>query len=142
MNKPGYLLSYDSPNEYGLFSSGASQSRSTGKSKGRRVSVAPFAVPRRTKRRVKYSMLAQARIDEMKNIDIRTVDRDALPDMSNFKFDNTLSQEERAKRIYEASSNPYLFRLGDTVVKVEFAENGLPLQDLMGALLLRKKSGL
>jgi hypothetical protein len=49
---------------------------------------------------------------------------------------------ERAKRIFEASNNPYLFRLGDTVVKVEFAENGLPLQDWMGALLLRKKSGL
>ena len=87
-------------------------------------------------------MVAQARIDEMKNIDIRTVDRNALSDMSGFKFDNTLSQTERAKRIYETSSNPYLFRLGDTVVKVEYADKGPTLQELMGALLLRKKSGL
>ena len=87
-------------------------------------------------------MLAQARIDEMKNIDIRTVDKNDLPDMADFKFDNTLSQAERAKRIYKASNNPYLFRLDDMVVKVEFADNGPTLQDLMGALLLRQKCGL
>jgi len=87
-------------------------------------------------------MVAQAQIEEMKNIDIRAVDRNALSDMSGFEFDNTLSQAERAKRIYETSNNPYFFRLGDTVVKVEYADKGPTLQELMGALMLRKKSGL
>jgi hypothetical protein len=87
-------------------------------------------------------MLTQSRIEEMKNVDIRTVDRNALPDMSGFKFDNSLSQTERARRIYEASDNPYLFRLGDMMIKVEFAEQGKTLQEHMGALLLRQKCGL
>jgi hypothetical protein len=78
----------------------------------------------------------------MKNADIRTVDKNALPDMSGFVFDNSLPQEERAKRIYEATINPYLFRLGDMAVKVEFTEDGPPLQNLMASLLLRQKSGL
>ena len=101
-----------------------------------------FAYPRHNGNGGNIYMLAQARIDDMKNIDIRTVDKTALPDMSGFRFDNTLSQTERARRIYEASNNPYLFRLGDTVVKVEFADKGPTLQELMGALLIRKKSGL
>jgi hypothetical protein len=87
-------------------------------------------------------MLAQSLIKEMKNTDIRTVNKTALPDMSDFKFDKTLPQAERAKRIYETSKNPYLFRHGDTVIKVEFAENGKTLQELMGALMLRQKCGL
>ena len=87
-------------------------------------------------------MLAQTQIDEMKNVDIRTVDINALPDMSGFKFDNTLSRTERARRILEATKNPYLFRLDDMVVKIEFAEQGKPLQEHMGALMLRQKCGL
>ena len=87
-------------------------------------------------------MVAQTQIDEMKNMDIRTVDINALPDMSGFKFDNTLSRTERAKRILEVSKNPYLFRLDDMIVKIEFAEHGKPLQEHMGALMLRQKCGL
>jgi len=87
-------------------------------------------------------MLAQTQIDEMKNVDIRTVDINALPDMSGFTFDNSLSRTERARRILEAAKNPYLFRLDDMVVKIEFADQGKPLQEHMGALMLRQKCGL
>lgn len=87
-------------------------------------------------------MVAQTQIDEMKNTDLRTVDKDTLADMSGFGFDITLSQAERAKRILEKMKNPYLFRLDDMVVKVEFTEGGPPMQDLMTSFLLRQKSGL
>ena len=87
-------------------------------------------------------MIGQTRIEEMRSANIRAVNRKTLPDMSGFRFDNTLPREERAKRIYAASKNPYLFRLGDMVVKMEFAEKGPALQDLMAALMLRQKSGL
>ena len=130
-------LSYDSPNEYGGFPPGL---YSTGKAKGAARLRYPFCYPP-VIRRI-YFMLAQTRIDEMKNIDIRTVDKNALPDMSGFKFDNTLSRTERARRILEASKNPYLFRLDDMIVKIEFADHGKPLQEHMGALMLRHKCGL
>lgn len=87
-------------------------------------------------------MLTHERLDEMRNADIRTVDRNTLTDMSGFEFDYSLSQEERAKRIFTMTKNPYLFRLGDTAVKLEFTEGGPSLQDLLASLLLRKKSGL
>ena len=78
----------------------------------------------------------------MKAMDIQAVDKDTLADMSGFEFDNSLSQEERVKRIFEKIKNPYLFRLGDMAVKLEFADNGPSLQDLMTSFLLRQKCGL
>jgi hypothetical protein len=87
-------------------------------------------------------MLMCERLDDLRNADIRNVDKDALPDMSGFRFDNNLPQDERAKRIYMATKNPYLFRLGDMAVKVEFAENGPPLQEVMTSFLLRQKCGI
>ena len=87
-------------------------------------------------------MFTQEQLDELQNIDIRTVDKNTLVDMSGFEFDNTLSQAERVKRIFEKIKNPYLYRLGDMAVKVEFTEGGPALQDLMASLLLRQKCGL
>ena len=42
----------------------------------------------------------------------------------------------------EQVKNPYCFRCGDTAVKLEFADNGPPLQDIMTGFLVRQKSGL
>jgi hypothetical protein len=81
-------------------------------------------------------------LDEFSRVDVRTVDKDTLTDMSNFIFDNSLSQLERAKRLFEKIKNSYVFRLDDMVVKLEFTENGKPLQDVMASFLLRQKSGV
>jgi len=87
-------------------------------------------------------MFTQGQLESMKAMDIQAVDKDTLADMSGFEFDNSLSQEERVKRIFEKIKNPYLFRLGDMAVKLEFADNGPSLQDLMTSFLLRQKCGL
>lgn len=81
-------------------------------------------------------------LEELKKVDIRTADISTLVDMSDYVFDNTLSQAERAIRLLTKIKNPYLFRLGDMAVKLEFAENGKPLQDVIVAFLLRQKCGL
>jgi hypothetical protein len=87
-------------------------------------------------------MLTHERLDEMRSADIRTVDKNTLADMSGFEFDKSLPQKERARRFFAAIKNPYLFRLDDMAVKVEFTEGGPTLQDLMASLLLRQKCGV
>jgi hypothetical protein len=87
-------------------------------------------------------MLTHEELEEMAKVDIRTVDKSTLVDMSGFEFDNTIPREERAKRVLEKIKNPYLFRLGDMAVKVEFTEGGPPLQDLLASFLLRQKCGV
>jgi len=87
-------------------------------------------------------MITQNQLNDMRAVDIRTVDKAALSDVSGFQFDTTLSQEERAAQIISLTKNPYCFRYEDTAVKVEFAEDGPPLQDVMSGFLVRQKSGL
>lgn len=87
-------------------------------------------------------MISQTTLEQLKSVDIRTIDKAALPDISNFSLDSSLSQEERARQIVEQTKNPYCFRYGDMAVKLEFSDNGPPLQDVMTGFLVRQKSGL
>lgn len=81
-------------------------------------------------------------IETMQRVDIGAVDVETLPDMSGARLDNTLSRAERIARLFAMVKNPYCFRYGDMAVKIEFAEDGPPLQDTLAAFLLRQKSGL
>lgn len=87
-------------------------------------------------------MLKPEQINIMKSVDISTVDKAQLVDVSGITFDNSLPKQERAARILEQVKNPYCFRLGDTAVKVEFSDDGPPLQDVIANFLIRQKSGL
>jgi len=87
-------------------------------------------------------MLKPEQISIMQSVDISTVDKAQLVDVSGMTFDNSLPKKERAARILEQVKNPYCFRLGDTAVKVEFSEDGPPLQDVIANFLIRQKSGL
>ena len=87
-------------------------------------------------------MLSLKQLDELKSIDISAVDKNTLADISGMTFDNSLSREERMRRILRLTKNPYCFRYGDMAVKVEFSDGCPPLQDVMTNFLIRQKSGL
>jgi hypothetical protein len=87
-------------------------------------------------------MLTANQLQQLRGVDVRTVDRNSLTDMSGFQFDNALPPKERARRFFDAAKNPYCFRLDDMAVKIEFADGGPPLRDIMAALLLRQKCGV
>lgn len=86
--------------------------------------------------------LSAQEVEKMKAIDISAVDKETLVDASSFSFDNTLSRETRALRMLEQFKNPYCFRYGDMIIKLEFSEDGPSLQDLLTTFFLRQKSGL
>ncbi|MBC8545245.1 DUF6870 family protein, partial [Bianquea renquensis] len=52
-------------------------------------------------------MISQAALEQMKSVDLRTVNKAALPDVSGFALDTRLSPEERAARIMKQVKNPY-----------------------------------
>ena len=87
-------------------------------------------------------MIKRIPISELATVNIETVNKDDLVDVSGFTFDNTVPQEQRAARIIAAVKNPYCFRVGDMGVKLEFSENAPALQDVFADFLKRKKSGL
>ena len=46
-------------------------------------------------------------IEEMKNVDVRTVDRDSLVDVTQIKIDDSLPPKERAVEFLRQIKNPY-----------------------------------
>ncbi|MBP3805665.1 MAG: hypothetical protein J6I76_17560 [Oribacterium sp.] len=68
-------------------------------------------------------------VEEMKNVDIRTVDPETLVDVTKIKIDDNLSPRERVAEFVRQVKNPYCFRVGDMVVKNVYANNGVTLQE-------------
>ncbi len=81
-------------------------------------------------------------ITELESVNIESVNKEDLVDVSGFTFDNSVPQEQRAARILAMVKNPYCFRVGDIGVKLEFPNSAPALQDVFTDFLKRKKSGL
>ena len=53
----------------------------------------------------------------------------SLVDIRQVKIDRTLPVEERMKSYVEQIRNPYLFKVGDTVVRVSYANTQATIND-------------
>ena len=71
----------------------------------------------------KISLERQALLDEL--VDIRDV-----------KIDRALPVEDRIISYVQQIKNPYMFKVGDIVVKVSYTEGGPSLQELVEQMLL------
>lgn len=77
-------------------------------------------------------------LEEMKNVDIRTVDKNTLVDICSIKINNTLSPEKRKMVFIEKIKNPYCFLCGDVAVKISFSDNGDSLENIVDKLIKTK----
>lgn len=68
-------------------------------------------------------------IEEMKAVDVRTVDPETLVDVSKIKIDESLSKEERVAEFLRQVKNPYCFRVGNMVVKNVYSNDGVSLRE-------------
>ncbi|MCD8153503.1 MAG: hypothetical protein LUF78_02200 [Clostridiales bacterium] len=68
-------------------------------------------------------------VEEMKNVDVRTVDRNALADIRDVKIDRSLPKEERIRSFVQQIRNPYVFKCGEVVVRTVFANTEATLED-------------
>jgi len=76
----------------------------------------------------------------LKSISIDSIDRDTIQNINSIDIDTSLSIEERYKNLLKQTRNPYFFRCNGTIVKVEFTDNNLSLQEALTDTLIRKKS--
>lgn len=72
---------------------------------------------------------------EMSKIDIHTVDKDSLVDLSTVVIDESKPVHERMASFVEQVKNPYCFRIGDVAVKVKYKEDGPTFQECFEELL-------
>jgi hypothetical protein len=68
-------------------------------------------------------------IEAMRNVDVRTVDRSDLVELSDVRIDENLSQQERIAEFIRQIKNPYCYKCGDIVVKESFSNNGKSIDD-------------
>lgn len=75
--------------------------------------------------------IIDAEIENLKNIDIQTVQPDKLVDIEEVKIDKTLPVEERVKEFIRQIKNPYFFRCGKLIVQVEYSDTGKRINDCL-----------
>lgn len=68
-------------------------------------------------------------LEEMRLVDVRTVDRDSLVDVTQVHIDEGLPKEERLKEFVRQVKNPYCFRVGNVVVKNVYSGDGVSLRE-------------
>lgn len=65
----------------------------------------------------------------MKDMDIREADREVLTDILEIEIDRDLSDTEKKREFIRQIRNPYLYRQGEYVVKLSFADTDATLTD-------------
>lgn len=68
-------------------------------------------------------------IAEMKNTDIKTVDKSTLVDIKNVIINPAEPPEKKAKAYMEQIKNPYCFLCNGYAVKIDFSDNNKSIED-------------
>lgn len=74
-------------------------------------------------------IMNEQELDILKKVDVRNVALDDLVDIRSVKIDSTKCVEERIFDFIQQIKNPYVFKVGDIAVKVNYKENGPTFQE-------------
>lgn len=75
------------------------------------------------------------KLEEMKNLDIRTADPQSHVDWRKVRINKDLPQKERLKQYVEQIKNLYCYLDGDVVVKVSFTDESVTLEERLQAYI-------
>lgn len=81
-------------------------------------------------------------IEEMKNVDVRTVQREELTDIREVKVSKAKNREGQVKDYLEQIKNPYCYRYGEYIVKIGFTDTTVMLTDRLQELILKTASAI
>lgn len=72
----------------------------------------------------------------LKNVDLKKVDRYKVTDIDDIIINQNKPKEERFKEYFATTTNPYLFKSGDTLVKMSFSDTNVLLENCMERYLI------
>ena len=81
----------------------------------------------------------QTELNRLKHMDIEQCEPDQLVDLRSVSIDKSLPVPERMYSFVKQIKNPYLFKVDDITVKVEFS-SGKSLEDSLLTFLLAEKN--
>ena len=98
--------------------------------------VTPIAVSTQIQTPTSQASSMPMTFQEMRDIDIRTVNPDILVDIKNVQINTSLPRDERMLDYLEQIKNPYCFKVGKAAVKVSFADTEATVEDCLERYLL------
>ena len=69
-------------------------------------------------------VITKEKLEEMQEVDIKTVDPESLVDINDVKINTDLPVAERVKDFIRQVKNPYCYKNHGIIVKVSFAGRG------------------
>lgn len=81
-------------------------------------------------------------IEEMKNVDVRTVRREELADIREVEINKKKNRAGQVKDYLEQIKNPYCYRYGEYIVKIGFEDTTVTLTDRLQELILKTASAI
>lgn len=79
--------------------------------------------------------ITREQLEEMKNVDLNTIDPDTLVDIRDINVNIELSKEERIADFINQIKNPYCYKCGKIIVKVSFEDTDITFEDRMKSYL-------
>lgn len=73
--------------------------------------------------------ITAAELESMKNTDLLSLKPDTLVDIREVTIDTNQPKLDRLRDFLIQIKNPYCFKVGDVIVKVQFANDGLSLEE-------------
>lgn len=73
-------------------------------------------------------MEKEKQIGRMKNVDILAVQRESLVDIKDVHIDEEKPVEERIRQLIQTIHNPYCFLVNGIIVKVEYEDTEVSLE--------------
>ena len=67
-------------------------------------------------------------LEEMKAVDVTLVNKNDLVDLNSVQIDDSKSVNDRVLSFLQQIQNPYCFRVGDVVVKLNYKADGPSFQ--------------
>lgn len=80
--------------------------------------------------------MVAAELEELKKVDIRTVDTSTLADIEKIRIDRTLPKEERLLAFIREVRNPFCFICNGMVVKTSFSDTDESLENKLAKLCI------
>jgi hypothetical protein len=77
-------------------------------------------------------------LEEMRNVDVRTVERETLVDIRSVVVDETLPRAERERIFVSQIGNPYCYRYKNLIIKTSHADTDATMNDVIRSLLDRQ----
>lgn len=80
--------------------------------------------------------MKQIDLEELKKVDVRTVDVSALEDIEKVEVDRSLPARERWRDFAEKIKNPFCFLCNGMVVKISYSERNESLENKLVQLCM------